>query len=564
MINSLHIKNFAIVKNIDVEWSPGMTTITGETGAGKSIGIDALALCLGERADASAVRGGEDKAEIIANFNIKDVQAARQWLKDNEMLDDDSNECIIRRVILQKGGSKAWINGSQVPLQQLKELGQHLIRIHGQHAHQLLTRGDHQRYLIDLYAQHQKLQDKVALKCKSWQALIKERNELIALRDSQEAHRQLLEYQVNELDEFALQPGEFESIEQEHNLLSNGQRLYDASYTHLERLYGGENGNAWSVINSAMQEITELADVDKALEPISSLLMDAAVQVEEASRELRSYVENLDLDPSRLQQVDERLSAAISLARKHQVKPEELAEHHSNLALQLTQFASNNSRIDELEHEIESARADYSTFASQLTESRRKAAKKVTRLIMSKMKLLNMEKGLFDIAVNAADYDTAKPSVNGNDDVSFLVSANPGQPLQPLGKVASGGELSRISLALQVTIGDKTTTPTMIFDEVDVGVSGPTASSVGTLLRELGDTTQVICVTHLPQVAAKGHNQMFVNKKNKGNQTETSIKALTTPERVDEIARLLGGDNITATARANASELLTTVDAAIA
>ncbi|KZX02319.1 recombination and repair protein [Pseudoalteromonas luteoviolacea] len=554
MLTSLQINNFAIVSELNIDWRTGMTAITGETGAGKSIAIDALSLCLGERADANAIRPQSSKAEISAQFDIRSLPQAQKFLSEL-LLDDDEQNCILRRVITRNGRSKSFINGSSVTAAQLKELGQMLIAIHGQHAHQLLLKPEHQLGLLDAYAGHHNLLNAVKAQYNHYQKLQKEHTHLIKQQQAQAAKKQLLEYQVEELDEFALQEGEYEQIEAEHNRLSHSQTLVESCQRELMNLYEQDDQTVLGQLQHSVQTFSELSNLDKSLEGISMMLNEATVQLEEACREIRSYGESVEQDPLRLQEIEERITQAMALSRKHQIQPDQLAAHHTALKLELDGICSDNARIDHLEHEIAEALHAYHISANQLSESRALSADKLNTLITESMHELSMENGRF--AIELVKENGRRPNELGMDSIDFLVSTNPGQPMQPLAKVASGGELSRISLAIQVIIANKVTTPTLIFDEVDVGISGPTASQVGKQLRLLGGSTQVICVTHLPQVACSGHQQFFVKKDVDNAQTYTSMVPLDENKRIDEIARLLGGDSVSETTRASAKELLT-------
>ncbi|TQF71497.1 DNA repair protein RecN [Pseudoalteromonas luteoviolacea] len=553
MLTSLQIKNFAIVSELNIDWRSGMTAITGETGAGKSIAIDALSLCLGERADANAIRPQSNKAEISAQFDIRNLPQAQKFLSEL-LLDDEEQNCILRRVITRNGRSKSFINGSSVTAAQLKELGQMLIAIHGQHAHQLLLKPEHQLGLLDAYAGHNNLLNAVKAQYTHYQKLQKEHSHLLKQQQAQAAKKQLLEYQVEELDEFAFQEGEYEQIEAEHNRLSHSQTLVENCQRELMCLYEQDDQTVLGQLQHSVQTFTELSSLDKSLESISSMLSEAAVQLEEACREIRSYGESVEQDPIRLQEIEERITQAMALSRKHQIPPDQLAAHHQSLKQELENICSDNARIDDLEHEIAEALHAYHISANQLSESRAIYAEKLNELITQSMHELSMENGHF--AIELVKESDRRPNEYGMDSIDFLVSTNPGQPMQALAKVASGGELSRISLAIQVIIANKVTTPTLIFDEVDVGISGPTASQVGKQLRLLGKSTQVICVTHLPQVACSGHQQFFVKKEVDNEQTYTSMQPLSEHLRIDEIARLLGGDSVSKTTRASAKELL--------
>jgi len=553
MLMSLEISNYAIVSDLVIDWNKGMTSITGETGAGKSIAIDALSLCLGERADAHSIRPGCDKAEIAACFDVSLLPRAQNYLKEH-LLESDDEECILRRVISKNGRSKNYINGASVTAAQLKELGQLLVAIHGQHAHQLLLKNDHQLELLDAYAGHEQLMKAVKHQYQQVQSITKE---IAILQEEQaqlSAQKQLLEYQVAELDEFALGENEFEEIENEHSKLSHSQTIQESCQRELQALYESDDLTVLSLLQHATSQFYELSSYDPSLEAIASMLQDASVQVEEASREIRRYSNNLDQDPERLEELDTRLAKAMDLARKHQVRPEALYDLHSTLANQLNGLTANSERLQVLEIELQKAKEIYFDEADTLSTSRKTASEALNSLITQSMAGLSMANGKFAIALGRKVNN--KPSANGMDEIEFLVCTNPGQPMQALAKVASGGELSRISLAIQVIIAQKVTTPTLIFDEVDVGISGPTAAAVGKLLRQLGTSTQVICVTHLPQVASCGHNQFYVSKQSDGTTTHTSMQILDEHGRVNEIARLLGGDVISETTKASAKELL--------
>ncbi|WP_305842222.1 DNA repair protein RecN [Photobacterium leiognathi] len=554
MLAHMTISNFAIVKTLQFELKPGMTTITGETGAGKSIAIDALGLCLGDRAEASMVRPNEDKAEISAAFSLANNQAARRWLEDNDLMDGE--ECILRRVITKEGRSRGFINGSPVPASQQKALGQLLINIHGQHAHQQLMRPDYQQQMLDQYAGHHMLLDKTRGTYQRWRQAHNELKRLTQSREENEAQKQLLQYQVQELDELALGEEEFTEIEEEHKRLSNSGELAVASQTALSALYDGDDGNALQLLQMACQQVCNLGEYDNNLNAIPQMLEEAIIQVQEASQELRSYLDNLDMDPHRLIYLEERLSKIMSMARKHYVMPNELYQKHQDLLKELENLDCSDERLEEMAENVEALRQKCLLAAEKLSKSRQRYAKELDQKISESMHTLSMEHGEFSINITS-DPDRMLSPI-GYDSINFLVSTNPGQPLQPLGKVASGGELSRISLAIQVITAQKVETPSLIFDEVDVGISGPTAAIVGKMLRTLGESTQVMCVTHLPQVAGCGHQQMFVAKKTSEGQTETNMRPLTEDDRVAELARLLGGSEITERTLANAKELLIT------
>ncbi|WAL77887.1 DNA repair protein RecN [Shewanella sp. DAU305] len=551
MLCQLSINNFAIVRFLELDFRPGMTSITGETGAGKSIAIDALGLCLGNRADASSVRPGANKTEVSARFSLDDIPLAKRWLEDNDLELDD--ECILRRTIGSDGRSRAYINGNPVPLTQLKLLGQLLIGIHGQHAHHAMLKSEHQLTLLDSYANHRLLIDTVAAsfqRCKQIEADLKQ---LEASQHERIARKQLVQYQVEELDEFDLKVDEFDEIEQEHKRLANGTELIDTCQASLDILTEGEENNIESLLNRVVSLAEDLQSYDPALSNINTMLNDALIQVQESAGELQHYLSKLELDPTHFAYLEERLSKAMQLARKHHVSPNKLAEHHLALKAELSTLDSDESKLEEIQLQVAASRAAYLSNAQKLSQSRARYAKELDKLVTQSIHELNMPKGKFTIEVN---FHPEQMSANGSDNIEFMVTTNPGQPLQPISKVASGGELSRIGLGIQVITAKKVATPTLIFDEVDVGISGPTAAVVGRMLRSLGESTQVLCVTHLPQVAGNGHQHMFVDKFNKAGSTETTMKSLDREQRIQELARLLGGDTITSNTLANARELL--------
>lgn len=555
MLVHLSVKNFAVVKQIDVSFEKGLTAVTGETGAGKSIAIDALSLCLGERADANAVRNEASKAEIIAHFSLVDIPLAASWLAEHELTqDDDEAACFIRRVVSKEGRSKAFINGTPVSLQQLKDLGQYLLAIHGQNTHLQLLKEDYQRRTLDTVAKHPKLLSDVKTTFGNWKTLTSELQRLKGEAQQRADRHQLLSYQVAELDEFAIAQGEFEELEAEHKRLSHGQTLLEQAQTSFYNLYDNDEFNAASVVKQSTDRLSELQEHDENLAPIVSMLSEAAIQIEEAAHELRSYCEQLEIDPLRLQHVEQRYSQAMDLARKHGVQPESLHLHHQELADEFASLNADENKLETLEDDVASALNDYREASEKLSKSRIKAANVLSQQIETEVRKMNLPHA--QVKVTVAFNEQLQPQSLGQDTISILVSTNPGQTPDKLDKVVSGGELSRIGLAVQVITKSESATPTMIFDEVDTGISGPTASVVGQLLRELGQDNQVICVTHLPQVAARAHNQLFVTKQTDGKSTETQMLALTEQARVNELARLLAGDEITHSAIANAKELL--------
>lgn len=552
MLTQLTISDFAIVKSLDIELLKGMTTITGETGAGKSIAIDALSLCLGARGESSMVRPNGKRADVCATFNIENNKAVLKYLHDAEL--DNDNECILRRTISKEGRSKGYINGRAVPINQLKEVAQYLLNIHGQHAHQGLLNSTKQLTLLDQYASHNKLVAQVELSHQNHQVIGKQ---LVALKEQQanaQAKSQLLEYQVEELDSFNLQMGEFEEIECEHQRLANSESLQATSQRLLDQLSENAEFNIEHALNQSIATLDQLLADDPSLTSLSEMLNGALIQVQESSIEVSTYTQQIEQDPQRLIQLEQRISKAMQLARKHHVEPDQLPLVHQRIRQELDQLSNNDVQITELEHQLEAVAQQYLHDADKLSASRQAAARKLEKLITRSMRRLAMEHAQFVISLTNTNNNII--SKNGLDSIEFQVSTNPGQPLEPLHKVVSGGELSRISLAISVITANKVATPTLIFDEVDVGISGPTAATVGQMLRELGQSTQILCVTHLPQVAGCGHQQMQVIKQTDGSSTNTTMIPLDQQARLSELARLLGGNKISDNTLANARELL--------
>ncbi|MGV7092249.1 DNA repair protein RecN [Siccibacter turicensis] len=551
MLAQLTISNFAIVRELEIDFHAGMTAITGETGAGKSIAIDALGLCLGGRADADMVRPGAGRADLCARFSLKDTPAALRWLEQNQL--DDGRECLLRRVISSDGRSRGFINGTAVPLSQLRELGQLLIQIHGQHAYQLLLKPDHQKALLDGYAGEHTLTQQMAAAYREWHQSCRALAQHQQLSQERAARAELLAYQLKELNEFNPLPGEFEQIDEEYKRLANSGQLLSTSQQALNALADGEDSNVQSQLYSVRNLVTELVGMDDKLSGVLTMLEEAAIQISEASDELRHYCERLDLDPNRLYELEQRLSRQITLARKHHIAPEALPAFHAALLDEQQQMDNQSDTLEALTQAVSVQHQQALAIAGQLHAARVKYAAELSELITDSIHSLSMPHGQLLIQV---EFDEHHLTAEGADRIDFRVSTNPGQPLQALSKVASGGELSRIALAIQVITARKMETPALIFDEVDVGISGPTAAVVGRLLRQLGESTQVMCVTHLPQVAGCGHQHFFVSKETDGAMTETHMQPLDKRARLQELARLLGGSEVTRNTLANAKELL--------
>ncbi|KMV35394.1 DNA repair protein RecN [Franconibacter pulveris 1160] len=551
MLAQLTISNFAIVRELEIDFQSGMTAITGETGAGKSIAIDALGLCLGGRAEADMVRQGASRADLCARFSLKDTPAALRWLEENQL--EDGSECLLRRAISSDGRSRGFINGTAVPLSQLRELGQLLIQIHGQHAHQLLLKPEHQKTLLDGYAGETALTQQMSAAYRQWHQSCRDLALHQQLSQERAARAELLHYQLKELNDFNPQAGEFEQIDEEYKRLANSGQLLSTSQQALHLLADGEDANLQSQLYSVRNLVTELIGMDEKLSGVLDMLEEAAIQITEASDELRHYCDRLDLDPNRLYELEQRISRQINLARKHHIAPEELPAFHQKLLDEQQQLDDQADCLETLTLAVNNHHQQAMKVARQLHESRVAYARELSGLITESMHSLSMPHGKLTIDVA---FEENHLTAEGADRIDFRVSTNPGQPLQPLAKVASGGELSRIALAIQVITARKMETPALIFDEVDVGISGPTAAVVGKLLRQLGESTQVMCVTHLPQVAGCGHHHFFVSKETDGAMTETHMQPLDKRARLQELARLLGGSEVTRNTLANAKELL--------
>lgn len=499
MLAQLTISNFAIVRELEIDFHSGMTAITGETGAGKSIAIDALGLCLGGRAEADMVRRGASRADLCARFALKDTPAAQRWLEENQL--ESGRECLLRRVISTDGRSRGFINGTAVPLSQLRELGQLLIQIHGQHAHQLLTRPEHQKTLLDGYTGEYALTQRMAEHYRQWHQSCRELAQHQQQSQERAARADLLQYQLKELNEFNPQPGEFEQIDEEYKRLANSGQLLTTCQHALTVLADGEEANLQSQLYTARQLVTELVGMDSKLSGVLDMLEEAAIQLSEASDELRHYSDRLDLDPNRLFELEQRISRQIALARKHQITPEELPAFYQGLLEEQRLLDDSAGSLESLSQTVVEHHQLALETAQQLHALRQSSAAELAQLITESMRSLSMPHGVFAIEVA---FDERHLTAEGADRIEFRVTTNPGQPLQPIAKVASGGELSRIALAIQVITARKMETPALIFDEVDVGISGPTAAVVGKLLRQLGESTQVcasLTCRRLPAVA---------------------------------------------------------------
>ena len=549
MLVALQVRDFAIVDRIEVEFDGGMTVLTGETGAGKSILVDALGLVLGERGSQQLVRKGARRAEFSAEFDVSSLPKVCAWLEQQAL--DEERTCFLRRVISAEGRSRAFINGNAVPLQQLKTLGDMLLDIHGQHFHQSLGRRDVQRNLLDHYGGLLKQRDATGEAYEKWRDLADRLQRLLDADADQASRLDLLRFQLQELDALALQDGELEALQAERQKLANSGRLADSVATALSSLFDNDAGNANSLLAAASRAVESVAEFDRDLQPIVELLESAGIQVSEATETLRRYSESIEMDPARRDAVEERLDAMHASARKHRVSPAELLELQQRLKEEFDELNNAEERGKELERQAAEAEAAYRSLARKLSAARAETSGTFAAEVTDAMHGLGMPGGVFEISLS-----DGQPRAWGTDAIEFLISANPGQPPMALSKVASGGELSRMSLAIQVIASGGSDIPTMVFDEVDSGVGGGVAEMVGRRLQQLGDSRQVLCVTHLPQVASLADQHFRISKVSDGKATRTGVQALENDERVEELARMLGGVEITAKTLEHAAEML--------
>ena len=550
MLRTLIIRDFVIVDAIEIEPPAGFTVFTGETGAGKSILIDALMLALGGRADASVIREGASKADIAAEFTGEFDPAVVQWLEEHEFTAEEG-QLLLRRVIDSSGRSKAFINGITATVTQLRDVGEMLVDIHGQHAHQSLVKADAQRALLDAHAGLTEDVAKVGQAFKSWRAVTKQREEFERDAKNVLLERERLEWQVGELEKLAARPGEWTEVSNEHSRLSHAASLIEGAQNALELLSESESSPMLTQLTSIAQKLGKLADIDDKLKVVMDVLEPARIQLQEAVYALNDYLGRIEMDPQRLRLVESRLEALHSASRKFHVKPEDLPTEFISLSERLHQLADATD-LDALREHEEKLRKAYLTLATKLSKARAKAATSLSTAVTAAMQELSMSGGRFEVALNSIE-----PAAYGSEQVEFLVAGHAGTTPRPLAKVASGGELARIALAISVIASSATSTPTLIFDEVDSGIGGAVAEVVGRLLKRLGQERQVLCVTHLPQVASQAGQHFQVSKgSTPDGRTVSRITPLSAAERVEEIARMLGGLEITATTRKHARELL--------
>lgn len=551
MLSRIEIRNFAIIQLLDLDWSDGMTVVTGETGAGKSIVIDALGLTLGEKADPAAIYPNAERAEITSIFDSGENSSAALWLQDQGL--QEENECILRRVISHKGRSKCFINGRSATLSQLKQLGSLLVDIHGQHQHQSLLKSKEQLNLLDSYANHLELLADVKQAYQHIQQIDKRKKQLEQDKQNRLARYELLSYQVSELQDANPQASVLNSLVEEHKQAATLQERSELTETTLQFLCNDETQSCLSQLSQVIKSLAKLNTLDSSIANALDTLIQAQSLLEDVKNDLNHYQDNLGGDPEILSQLDQQLALFHDLARKHKVSLEELPQYFQQLQEQLKQLNADESELQEIEKSYQTAVQHYQKKAEKLSQSRKKSAQKLQKLITQEIQTLAMQGGNFSICLSPSEQAF---TASGSETIDFLVATNPGQALQPLNKVASGGELSRISLAIAVITAKHQPVPTIIFDEVDVGIGGATAEIVGRLLRQLSAQRQVFCVTHQPQVAACGKHHYRASKIKQLNNTITKVDQLDDQQRVAEIGRMLGGIKISDKTLSHAKEML--------
>ena len=549
MLRALSIRDFVIVDRLDLEFEPGFTVLTGETGAGKSILIDALAMVLGERSDAGMVRAGSARAEISAEFSLDGLPQVQAWLQAND-LSDEPGVCLLRRVLESGGRSRAYVNGRPSTLQQLKELGDSLVDIHGQHEHQSLLRPPAQRELVDAYAGATALAGQVAQTWREWQELRRQRLEWEKNAEAIAVEREQVEWQVQDLTRLAFSADEWETLQADHRRLSNAAGLLEAVEYAVEALSEGEAA-ALATVGAVVSRLNAAAGYDPGLKEALDVLDPALIQIQEAVYTLRHYRSSLDLDPRRLQELEQRLEAIHSMSRKYRITPDRIPETLEGYQRRLEELGGGSSPQQLAQREA-AAEQTYRSVAGRLTKERQRAARELTKQVSTQMQNLAMAGGRFEVALTAIPEGTS----HGMEQIDFRVASNPGTPTRPLAKVASGGELSRLSLAIQTVTSAVAEVSTLVFDEVDAGIGGRVAEIVGRMLGALGARHQVMCITHLPQVAAAADQQWQVSKTQGQAGVRSNVRVLDHAERVEEVARMLGGVKITETTRKHAAEMV--------
>lgn len=557
MLSHLTIRHYAIIDQLELTLDNGLTALTGETGAGKSILLGALGLVLGDRADSDSVKQGHDYAEIIAEFDLKHLPDVSSWLVEQELNIDD--ECILRRRVSSDGRSRAFINGTPVNLQLIRELAEMLIDIHGQHEHQSIMKAFAQRQLLDDYANHKQLLEAVSEHYVKIKLVDEQLKHLKTSTQDRNSRIDLLRFQTQELDNLALQQDEYTSLNTRHSKLANAEKLINASQQALAALHDNDEYNIQSELSRIHAVLSDAADTDEKLLTATTVLQEALVNIEEAISEIRHYADGVDGDQSQLQDIEQRIQSILDIARKHHVEPEALTQLHEDLQSELDNMDHADERLEQLQEEYDALLAGYNKAASKLSKSRKKFALQLDKQISSAMQTLGMKGGQFKIDLTPAESRSISPY--GIDAIQFTVSANAGQACKALSRVASGGELARISLAIQMITAEQARIATLVFDEVDSGVGGGIAEIVGQHLRELGKRNQVLCITHLAQVASQAHQHFRVHKQTKNKHTQTHVTKLDDNSRIEETARMLSGVEVTDKSLENAKEMISRAQA---
>ena len=561
-LQELTIRNFAIIKQLDIELNKGLTVVTGETGAGKSIVVEALNLLLGLRADLDMIRHDQEQCEITALFAIADLSQVKAWLSERDLLSDDPNNddtqnyCLIRRVIRRNKPTRCYINDQPATLASLRDLGILLVDLHGQHEHQSLLRLQTQRQIIDQFANHPKELEQLAKLSATIHRLQQQLTGLTQTQSDNSDRLELLSFQLNELDEASILDGEFEELEQELSRLENAQNLINGIKSAIDSLYQSDNDNISTNLGNKINNLSELLEFDSRLKEPHDLLNSSLALLDDAQAGLEAALSKIEQDPQKLSEVEQRVDTIINLARKHRCKEIEISQRHAELQNEYERIKGISTKPEKIQLELVELTKQYSELAQKISTKRQQVAADLSAKITLQMQDLGMQGGSLNIQVTPRTGEEVYISEYGIDQIEYLVSTNQGVPFKSLQKTASGGELSRISLAIQVITSAQSDTPTLVFDEVDVGVGGKIASMIGRRLRELGKNAQIICITHQPQVASQGHQHLYVDKVIQENETYSTLIVLKDQMRTDEIARMLSGDEITERTRAHAKEML--------